>query len=341
MKTPLFFLLMAMCSIAVFPYSAPAQAAATVQLIYFRASDLPPRPDVDAEIDRLIKETQLFYANEMERHGFGRKTFQFETDAKGNAVVHHVVGRFPYAHYVNIWQLWEEEVREQIDISRRERLSVYMIDIPKGAATPGRASGHGGPSAAHIYDWHWRTLAHEIGHGFGYLHDFRSGSYLMSYGPGKRNELSRCHAEWLDLHPFLNGRQLSSTSYPKVKMLPPSLASPPNMIRLRFEVTDPDGLHQVLLAGYLLVGSSVIACQRLNASTSSTVEFVTALRSGGTVNLPRSTVKLGVIDVHGNFISLFDASSVFSIDLASVLPLSEIISIPDANLEAAVRKLST
>ena len=341
MKTPLFFLLIVMCGVAVFPYSTRAQVAeSTVQFIYFRANDTPPRPDVDAEIDALIKETQLFYADEMERHGFGRKTFQFETDANGNAVVHHIVGKFGYEYYRERWHgtSWAREAAEQINISAKERLPIYMIEIPEGAATPEEVSGHGGLQGAHIYDWHWGILAHEIGHGFGLEHDFRSGSYIMSYGPGKRSELSRCHAEWLDLHPFLNGHQLSSASHPKIKMLPPSLASPPNMIRLRFEVTDPDGLHQVLLTGYLLVGSSVIACQRLNASSSSIVEFVTALRNGGTVNFPRSSVHLGVIDVHGNFLAPLSASSLFSIDMASVLPLSEIVSIPDTNLAAAVRE---
>ena len=342
MKTLLFFVLIVMCSAVMFPYSAPAQAPEpTVQLIYFRANDTPPRPDVDAEIDGLIKEVQLFYADEMERHGFGRKTFEFETDANGNAVVHHVVGKLRYEDYREQGRhlTWDSEAAEQIDISRWEHLSVYMIEIPEGVAPPEEGvCGLGGPSEAHIYCWHWGTLAHEIGHGFGLEHDFRSGSYIMSYGPGTTDELSRCAAEWLDLHPFLNGRQISRGSYPKVKMLPPSLASPPNAIRLRFEVTDPDGLHHVHLTGYSLMGTSVIACQRLNDSPSSTVEFVTALRSVGTVNFLRGSVHLGVIDVHGNFLSTLAAGSVFPIDMTSVLPLSEIVSIPDVNLAAAVRK---
>ena len=341
MKTRLFFVLIVMGGMAVSPYSARAQAdEPNVQLIYFRANDTPPRPDADAEIDGLIKKAQLFYADEMERHGFGRKTFEFETDANGNAVVHHVVGKFRYEYYLERWSwpAWDREAAEQIDISRWEHLSVYMIEIPEGAAFSEGACGHGGPSKAYIYCWGWGTLAHEIGHGFGLQHDFRSGSYIMSYGPGTRNELSRCYAEWLDLHPFLNGRQISRGSDPKVKMLPPSLASPPNLIRLRFEVTDPDGLHQVHLTGYPLVGTSVIACQRLNGSPSSTVEFVTALRSVGTVNFRRGSVRLGVIDVHGNFLSPIGESPGFPIDMTSVLPLSEIVSIPDANLAAAVRK---
>ena len=35
----------------------------------------------------------------METQGFGRKTFQFETDGNGNAVVHHVAGTGDAASY--------------------------------------------------------------------------------------------------------------------------------------------------------------------------------------------------------------------------------------------------
>ena len=61
-----------------------AQAAPpdfVVRVIYFIPSDRPPQPDIDAKFDTLIKEVQNFYADEMERHGYGRKTFSLETDA--------------------------------------------------------------------------------------------------------------------------------------------------------------------------------------------------------------------------------------------------------------------
>ena len=53
-----------------------------VRVVYRPLPGSPPRPNVDAEIDALIKETQLFFADEMERHGYGRKTFQFENRCK-------------------------------------------------------------------------------------------------------------------------------------------------------------------------------------------------------------------------------------------------------------------
>lgn len=41
-----------------------------------------------------MKDIQQFYADQMEFHGFGRKTFKLETDTDGKVVVHHMNGRF-------------------------------------------------------------------------------------------------------------------------------------------------------------------------------------------------------------------------------------------------------
>ena len=71
----------------------------TVGLVYFLPNDSQPRPNVDAQIDELIKEIQDDLANWMEAHGFDRKTFTFQADATGKAVVHHVNGRFNQAYY--------------------------------------------------------------------------------------------------------------------------------------------------------------------------------------------------------------------------------------------------
>ena len=65
----------------------------TVRLIYFLPSDRQPKPDIDTQMDTLIKEVQQSYADDMESYGFGGKTFRFETDATGKAVVHRMAGR--------------------------------------------------------------------------------------------------------------------------------------------------------------------------------------------------------------------------------------------------------
>ena len=73
-----------------------------VRLVYFLPNDRQPQPDIDEKMDRLIKEVQTFYADQMEANGFGRKTFQIETDATGKVIVHHIKGQFPDVYYQNL-----------------------------------------------------------------------------------------------------------------------------------------------------------------------------------------------------------------------------------------------
>ena len=91
----------------------------TVRLIYFLPSGREPRPNIDADMDALIKVVQEGYARDMERHGFGRKTFTFEADAMGKAVVHHVPGQFTAAYYEHETPgKVLKEIGEQFDFSR-------------------------------------------------------------------------------------------------------------------------------------------------------------------------------------------------------------------------------
>jgi hypothetical protein len=296
-----------------------------VQLIYFRPSDIPPSPDVDAEINAMIKKAQRFFADEMERHGYGRKTFQFEADVNRNVVVHHVNGKFPIADYENSNHAWVQEIREQINIPN-ESIPVYMIERGQERITVGRGCGEGSRSGVHIYCWAWGAVAHELGHAFDLPHDHRSSAYIMSYGLGSKDSLSQCHAEWLDVHPLFNDGQAAMNEPTTVKMLSSSLAALPNTIRFRFEVTDPDGLHQAQLSSTYTV-TSLLSCKSLSGE-SSIVEFITT-----GLTLEDKGVWLQIIDVHGN--TKYES---YLIDIADLLPPPEVVLIPDADLAAAVRK---
>ena len=312
------------------------RSAYVVRLIYFRPRDRQPPPNINVKMDQLIKDVQQFYADQMKAHGFGRKTFQFETDAHGNAVVYHIVGRFEDADYADHDNNPFSEIGEQLRGSKRIRLVVLDRSFySRKICGSGGGGSHSG--SANIYGLDcldFSIVAHELGHAFGLRHDFRSNTYMMSYGTVRR-ELSQCAAEWLDVHRYFNTHQTTANAKTIIKMLPPSLASPPNAIRFRFKVTDPDGLHQVQLLTTTLSGSAtgsleVIACKHLNGNPSRTFDFVTtALRPGN------ETVSLHVMDVHGNFP---DSWTSFPVDVTSLLPPPEVVSIPDPNLAAAIRQ---
>ena len=306
----------------------------TVGLVYFLPNDSQPRPNVDAQIDELIKEIQDDLANWMEAHGFDRKTFTFQADATGKAVVHHVNGRFNQAYYAD-WASYYRKVIGEINEHFASQRTIYVCLIDAdGAGNWGRGGGGSLSGRAVIIsppseNFDTGLIAHELMHTFGLHH-----SLDLQYQAGQAESEwdSACRTEWLAVHRYLNPTQRSDdVSSPSVRMLSPSFVSPPNTIRLRFEVEDDDGLHQAqLLVTRLLYGIQdlqVVACKRLTG-THSTVEFVT------TALLPKDTaVTLSVIDVHGNF-----TLPRFPIDVASMIPPPQVVSVPDAHLAAVLRR---
>ncbi len=324
-----------------------------VRVFYFFPKDRTPRRDVVVQLDALLKHVQGFYADEMERHGFSRKTFSLETNENENTVVHHVEGKHNNSFYLTGNGISEAsgEINEQFN---RGVGLVYFIwidlDDPEGPSQIGgnafgtsfggeaRITATNFDSAPRVlYIRTWTIMAHELGHALGLPHDFRDDRYIMSYGDQVlQDRLSRCAAEWLDVHRFFNTRQSADEERAKIQMQQPSLASPPDSIRLRFTVTDPDGLHQARLVTDTIdgkkeqEGDKVLDCKSLNgASNEVAVEFITSELAARS-----KYVGLDVIDAHGNF-----AQARFNVDIAALRPVLEAIPIPDAELRVAIRKM--
>ena len=72
-------------------------------------------------------------------------------------------------------------------------------------------------------EFSFAIATHELAHAFGVVwHDFRDGTYIMSYGPGW-NELSPCHAEFLTVHPYFNpGVEAQAAPPPTIELLSPT-----------------------------------------------------------------------------------------------------------------------
>ena len=337
------YLLVLILLLSCVPLSFAQDARPIVRLIYFLPSDRAPQPDIDEKMDKLIKDVQQFYANQMEAHGFGRKTFLFETDANRKTVVHRVKGQFTDAQYRNLSntrEVWNE-IGERFDTSRNYYFTTIDIssehifnrgrEVCGVGGSRGSAAGHALiPASGDCFDVD--TAAHELGHAFGLRHDFRNNTYLMSYG--FQTQLSYCAAEWLDVHRAFNPTQRTANVRTKIEMLPPRLAAPPNAIRLRFKVTDSDGLYQAQLHTPTLTGlaqgfDELLSCKALNGSTDITVEFVT-----NDLAPENKSVSLQVIDMNGNF----SWSQQYPIDVPSLLPPPKAVSIPDPQLAAAVQQ---
>lgn len=289
-------------------YLQTLQQREMVRLIYFLPINRSAQPDIDTKLDTLIKGVQTFYAEQMHNHGFDRKTFTFETDAAGNAVVHHVNGKFTDTYYDNAtFDKVLEELEERFSLST----NLYLISIDTGSEkidvqwcglggihgpTGGRAIV---PASGRCFvgDHGVETAAHELGHAFGLEHDFRNNGYVMSYDDN-RYQLSYCAAEWLDVHRYFNNSQVSFNEPTTIVMHPP-IALPSNATRFRFEVTDPDGLHQAQFVIPTAVGDpadgiKLHSCKLLNSEIKQ-IEFTTTELTVG----PATEVELQVIDING------------------------------------------
>ena len=350
MKTSLYSVitLLTLMTLAFVPNSFAQRTSPkyVVRLIYFIPNDRQPEPDIDAKLDSLIKHSQMFYADQMEAHGFGRKTFRFEADKNGNAIVHHINGKFNDLEYQrrSVWH----EIGEQFDTSYYTSRNIYLCFLDTGedclilrhseeaGCTVGFANGNSlNGTVTVLYDSIENedrhvdseyVAIHELCHAFGLMHDRRFDAkriFIFDYLDWMLS--SFCTAEWLDAHRYFNDIKEPFNQDTTAEMLTPVLGSPWHNIRFRFEVTDPDGLHQVQL--YAPQRDSLIAYESLAGSSNRTVEFVTNNWAG------QSFFSLRVMDVHGNFTSFS-----FDIDVTDLLPSPEAVDIPDTHFAALIRE---
>ena len=300
-----------------------------VRVIYFLPNDRPARPERVAALRQLIKDTQQFFADEMQSQGFGRKTFSVETDKDGELVVYHIDGKFPEEHYYKEGtghKVWEE-VRDHFDDSDLQHIPFVAIDLSSNDIHGGKS---GGEATINFYSQDEQRViwaqahftekeevlggfgvisvsgnlseklgltAHELGHAWGLLHDFREGQEDTIMG-GARHRLSKCSAEWLSVHRFFNTNPISPNKPTDIELLSTQAYSR-ETVSLRFKVTDSDGLHhaQLLLPELYPDGVSIpqamFDCKELKGKTST---FESAVRTAALID----RVTLRVIDVNGN-----------------------------------------
>ena len=300
------------------PYVSATQEI--VRMIYFLPRNRTMQPDMWTKLDTLIRDVQSLYADEMERNGFGRKTFTFETDEDGEMLFYRVDGRSNdwYYHTQTQAKVYAE-VAAEFDMTKHVYLIV--VDISSESIEHEDICGVGGgnwfeneelirsgggyaivPASGRCFDAEAGTVvtAHELGHAFGLEHDFRDDAYIMSYGAAP-NRLSKCAASWLNANRLFNTDQTAFNEPTLLRILTPmSYAPNAEDFRLQFAAADADGIHQIQLlvpttADDPASGVKLHSCMD-GRTQSGTLEFHTPTLTRHRVN----TVALQVIDVYGN-----------------------------------------
>ena len=341
-----------------------------VRLVYFLPNDRPARPERVAALRKLMKDAQAFYADLMESHGFGRKTFTIETNRQGEPVVHRIDGKFKEDDYyepmgfVRVW----DEVYEHFDAL--EHIYFIVIDLSYEAVNAGDSCGLGGfgyipvdedsqPFAGKILFRVTDETSEEENVGgsaiipasgecfeddTGYLHPLRVTAHELGHAFGLEHDfrdsdavvggrgyrLSKCAAEWLSMHRFFNTEVPVINQRGSIKLLRLS-ASDQNEIHLRFRVSDPDGLYQAQL---LIPDHGFGGYLKLVECRELTGQ--TQVLEFVNIELaapPGERVALQFMDKGGNI-----TWATFLIDIASVLPSPKVVSIQDQNLASVIRE---
>ena len=227
-----------------------------VKIIYFLPSDRAPHPDIPEKLDKFIKDVQKYYADEMERHGLGRKTFTLEKNEDDSAKIYLFEGRSTEDYYLkNISTKVEKEIYDRFDPSK----NIYLIIADISSESINKITGMYGAGPKISYKDKTRGqrggdiimtadpnkfspiyMSKMFGYAFGLDQDFRDASYLMSNGR-KRKQLSKSSAEWLNKSRLFNPNQTFFDETSTVEKLTPLEG------KVRFKVKDIDGIHQVRL----------------------------------------------------------------------------------------------
>ena len=288
----------------------------TVRMIYFLPNDRPYQAEVVQLMKDEILNVQTFFAEQMEAHGYGKRTFRVETDPQGEPKVHRVDGQQPSSDYQRgNGGDWLSDI-EQAGFDITANVYFIVMDLTNDEGGFGGRWGKNGGEARLLGNVWFAVAAHELGHAFGLQHDFHDGAYIMSYGPG-RTRLSPCHAEFLSVHPYFNPNISTKEDDPPTIELISSTryTAGAKRVPVRLKISGSARLHQAILFATTVPTTGrhsitagfpeVKACHGLVGNRDTVVEF----DYDGVIPVDRSTslsnpvvhpMGVNVVDMNGN-----------------------------------------
>ena len=291
-----------------------------VKTVYFQPADSEDRSDL-LDFDDLMKSIQETYRSEIERHGFGSKTFELELDRTGKVVVHHVKGRDNKVRYAteSVLDLLIPELENR---GYKDKQTIYAVvlagvELMRGSSTGVAVAkpfagfhGNGHPEySGYAISVELRKsrieniLRHELGHTFGLSHllfergvHYTPGAYIMN-NRGNGDNLVEAEARWLSkLRHFNVGAGFRNNFAPRLTTFRGAKRLENNNIEFSASVRDPD--NDGVASVYAEVGSWVIGWQFFDGD--SHIEDVVLTDIPEDV-LRGKSIGYYFMDVHGNW----------------------------------------
>ena len=293
-ESKIFIVVYAVMGLLGFVFTADAQQF-IVRTIYFQPTDAPgPTP----QISELLTETQDFFRSEMERHGYGAKTFRHETDGNGNIDIHIIKGKHKADHYLqDTYRRVGQELPFKFTLDPIAKDNVHVIVIggmneldngSVGYAWYYHGDKSGGVAVIGAKALEFRLVAHEIGHTFGLKHTGLPGALMGS----SDDRLLDYETHWLDRHHFFNDTQIRNNLPQFVKILPIE-ALKDRMVRFKIVAQSKNGLYHAQM--YVHRWSFVIGATAIQGKDAT---FEIDARRG--YIRKDNQVSIQIMDIHGN-----------------------------------------
>ena len=281
-----------------------ADAQFVVKTIYFQPQGTPDKTE---EIRKVMADTHDFIGREMQRNGFGLKTFRIEKDANDQIVVHNVKGKHPAANYNTdtAYNAISPELPNRFKVKNNIHI-IFVGGMQRINHLGVNALGVGVSSFGHNIGGYavmpanniiFKVVVHEVAHTFGLQHNIDPFTdFVMGLDAGHAG-FAEYEARWLDKNHFFNDDHPNINSVPRIVRTHPIrvIDIEEHIIEIKVDVQSINGIHQVEIARYEDGGILDTHFLHANRIETAVFQFNVRLLRGAT----RAAVR--ALDTHGNF----------------------------------------